>query len=221
MSKRALLTILLPLVCGWQAAADEVRYFEKDGITYRETKQVVRQPVTETRLESRENTVYREQLTTDMRETQRNYATPVTEYQWVPYMERGWNLFNPPHLTYRLVPQTRWETRTETVRFPVTRRDYVPEKRTVQVPVTTQRLAENVIISQIAVGARPAGLSPSGAAPVAANPDPFAKPLSPEVARRDQVGGVSKLESDPPRASSSTTGSSNSDWRAADPGVRR
>jgi hypothetical protein len=211
--------------------ADEVRYFEKDGVTYRETREVVRRPITQTRLEQRERTVYRDQFTTDMRSQERTYQAPVTEYQWVPTWQRSWNVFVAPSLVYRYVPVTRWEARTEFVRIPVTRRELIPEKRQEQVPVTTQRCVEDVRITQVAIGVRagggalPAGTTPEAAGsgsssvtvgrptPAAASSDPFAPAAATSMARRDVVGGVSKLESDPPRE--------GSNWRSADSNVRR
>ena len=167
------------------AAADEVRYFEKDGVTYRETRRVVRRPVVETRLESREQTVYREQLRTEVQETQRTYHTPVTEYQWATRMRGRWNPFIQPYYTQELVPTMRWEARQDVVRVPVSRRELVPEKRTVQVPVTTQRVAEEEVITRVAVSSTPAGA----------------------------LGGVARLENDPPRHGASVPAVDNAQRR--------
>ena len=205
-STLAISVALFAWTCGSQA--DEVKYVEKDGIMYRETRQVMRCPVTETRMQTQECTVYKEKITTEIKQVQRSYQVPVTAYQWAPQWERGWNPFAAPYLTYKLVPQTRWETKNETVRIPVTNRELVPEKRTVQVPVTSQRFAENEVISRVAVGVRP-GLGPTGTAPAPTTGDPFAS----GVASRETLGGVTKLDSDPPREAAG--------WKAADPGVRR
>jgi hypothetical protein len=133
--------------------ADEVRYVDgEDGVRYQETTRVSQRPVSETRYEQREYTTYRERFTTDLQESQRTYQVPVTEQQWVPGYQRSLNIFAPPVLTYRLMPVTRWETRTETVRVPITRRDYIPEKQVQQIPIVTQRLAEERHTSRIPVG---------------------------------------------------------------------
>jgi len=147
-----------------------VRVYEKDGVTYRETTQVVPQQFSDMRYEARETTVYREKVTTELRQVQRAYQVPVTEHQWVPYLERSWNPFTPPVMTYRLVPQTRMETRTETVRVPVTNRQTVAEKVTTQVPVITNRTVNNTYIQRVAISAKPSS-------------DPFASTTA--TARRD------------------------------------
>ncbi|MBI3836922.1 MAG: hypothetical protein HY288_03185 [Planctomycetia bacterium] len=160
-------------------AADEVKTYEKDGVKYQEVRRVVQRPITETRYEPRQVTQYHERYTTDMQEMQRTYQTPVTQQQWVPGYQRTWNLFAPPVLSYRLMPVTRWETRTETVRVPVTKREVIPEQVTQQVPVTTQRIVQDEHVSTYALGTVPSGGTSS-------------------VANRDDVGGVNKLD-DPPR----------------------
>jgi hypothetical protein len=130
--------------------ADEVRYVDgEDGVRYQEITRVTQRPVSE---KQREYTTYRERLTTDLQESQRTYQVPVTEHQWVPGYQRTLNIFAPPVLTYRLMPVTRWETRSETVRVPITRRDYVPEKQVQQIPIVSQRLAEERHTSRIPVG---------------------------------------------------------------------
>jgi hypothetical protein len=121
-------------------------------------------------------------------------VVPITEYQWQPRWEYGWNVFAPPSLVYRQVPVTRWETRKETVRVPVTRRELIPEKQVENVPVTRQKFAEREIITRVEV-------SPGTPAIAGKSTDPFA-PADLSVARREPIGTGSKLESDPPRQSS-------------------
>jgi len=168
--------------------AQDVHYVKgEDGTTYRETRQVINQTVPETRLEERESLVYRPTYTSELKETQRAYVAPVTEYQWVPYLERSWNPFAAPVLTYRLMPQTRLETHVETVRIPVTRCEMVQEKHVVRVPVTTSRVAQGEIVTRVPV----ATSSPANA---------IVSPASSQAAA--PLGGVHKFESDPPRQSS-------------------
>jgi hypothetical protein len=199
-SRIAAVSLLVALLAGG-STADEVRYFDgEDGITYRETRQVVRHSLPETRMEQRESITYRPQYTSELKETQRSYMAPVTEYQWQPYMERTWNPFAAPTLTYRLVPQTHWEPRSETVRIPVTHCDVVPEKHVVQVPVTTLRIAEAENVTRVPVGVR-------------ATTNPAASPAGSKAARGTTVGGISKIENDPPKQSSN--------WHAADAAIQR
>ena len=183
--------VLVPLALAPPAQAEEVRYFEKDGVTYRETSQMVQRPVTETRLETREQTVYREQYQRQVNESVRSVVTPVTEYRWVTVMRGRWNPFSQPYYTQELAPVRRWETRQEVVQTPVYRRELVPETRTVQVPITTQRVATEEVIRRVAV---------SGSAPAAANVA--------TQASGNSLGGVARLENDPPRRSTN--------WRAAE-----
>jgi hypothetical protein len=160
--------------------AQEVREYEDNGIRYRETTQVIQRLIPETRYEQRENTVYRERYTTDMQESVRRYQVPVTEQQWVLGYQRTWNIFRPPTPSYRLLPVTRWVTRTETVRIPVTKRDYVPEHQVQQVPITNTRLAEERIVRRVPIGTVNNGTA--------------------VVARKQSIGGTS-MEADPPRES--------------------
>jgi hypothetical protein len=168
------------------AGGDEVRYYEKDGVTYRETRQVVRRPVCETQFRPSTQTVYREEQTSELRETQRTWWSPVTEYRCEAYWVGRWNPLVEPCLAYRMVPRTRWEQRTEVLQVPVTCRRLVPETRTVQVPVSTRRMVDEEVITRVAVG------GVRSAAPVVLSP-------TPTVSRPERVGGVARLDKDPPR----------------------
>jgi hypothetical protein len=155
--------------------AQDVQHVDgADGIRYQVVTQTTQRLINETRYEPR--TTYQERQTTDFQEVQRTYQVPVTEQQWVPGYQRTLNIFAPPVLSYRLLPVTRWETRVETVRVPVTRRDYVP--LTQQVPVVTQRLAPEKVVRHIPIGTVNDGT-------LTAN-------------RNDSAGGQ-QLQSDPPR----------------------
>ena len=173
-----------------QAAADEVRYVEKDGVTYQETRRVIRRPIVETKIEQREQVVNRNKYTTDFQPSDRQYMAPVTEYRWEPHWVNPWNPFSAPYLTYRWAPVTKWVERHETVRIPITRREVIPEKITTNVPVTTQRYVEDEYVSRVAVRSQP-GAAASG--------DPFSRESETSVARRDAIGGVRRLDNDPPR----------------------
>ena len=183
--------VITCLVCTPSAGGDEVRYYEKDGVTYRETRQVVRRPVCETQLRPSTQTVYREEQTSELRETQRTWWSPVTEYRCDAYWVGRWNPLVEPCLAYRMVPRTRWEQRTEVVQVPVTCRRLVPETRTVQVPVSTRRMVDEEVITRVAVG------GVRSAAPVVLSP-------TPTVSRPERVGGVARLDKDPPRQGVST-----------------
>jgi len=190
------------VLTGPARAEDNVRYYEKGGVTYRETRRVVHQPVSETHYEDRDRTVYRHQLTTEHQPTQRTYLSPVTEYQLEPYWINRFNPFVDPVQAYRYVPHTRWEARVETVHVPVTRSEWVAEKRTYQVPVTDRRMVEKEVIERVAVGGA------TGSSNLARLPD------HPSLARTERVGGISRLDNEPPRSGSVG-------WEAGEGTVRR
>ena len=188
--------VLLSLAGLQPAAGEEIRYYQKDGITYRETRRTVRRPISETQVRPYTQTVYREQLDCELRDTVRTWWSPVTEYRCEAHWVGRWNPLVEPYLAYRMVPSARWEQRTEVVQVPVTCRRLVPETRTVQVPVTTRRMVDEEVITRVAVGGARSGalsvLSPT-----------------PTPARPEQIGGVARLDKDPPRHGVSTA------WRAS------
>lgn len=161
-----LLVLAAPAIC----RAQDVSYDTKDGVTYRVTRQIVQHPVVETRMESRQQTVYLDQYKTQLQAVQRTYQTPVTEYYWEAYWANRWNPFEQPYIAYRYVPRVRWELHTETVQMPVSVHSVVPQTQTVQVPITTQRFVDEELTSRMPVNGKPA--------------DPFAQGTT-SVARRD------------------------------------
>ncbi len=131
----------------------------ENGVTYRVTRQVVQRSIPTTELQTREQKVYRPQVTTQYQAYQQTYLTPVTEYQWVSRMHGWWNPFQQPYYTHELAPVTRWEARPATVQVPVARTDWVEETRTTQVPVTTYRTVPEEYTSRVAVSAAPTDVS--------------------------------------------------------------
>ena len=79
-------------------------------------------------MQQRDYTYNRQRYTTELQEVQRTYQVPITEYQWKAETHRSWNPFKAPYVAYRLVPQTRWETRSETVKIPVAKVEVGPGK---------------------------------------------------------------------------------------------
>lgn len=204
MKARMLVVALLSASCGATTAGtavgqtisgtadDSVRYYEKDGVTYREVRTIRKRPTVETRYEQRERTVYREQVEHDTHTSVRSYLTPVTEYQLQPRWHNVLNPFAAPHVAYHYVPVTRWETRTEEVRRPIVKRSLVPEQTVVNVPVTEHRMVDEEVVTRTAV--HRGGLAGSAA----------------NVAARPIIVGGQQLTNDPPRDG----------WRSAS-GVRR
>jgi len=203
MASRRLMAALAVLLLGaGRARADEVRYYERDGVTYCETRRTVQERVPQSRMEDRTQTVYREECTTEMRETTRVHRTPVTEYRWEAYWVGRWNPLVKPYLAYRYVPRTHWQERTEVVKVPVAIRRSVPETRTVRQPVAGWRTVQREVVSRVAVAGTPTAT-------------PLTPIQAPALARRGQIGGVSRVDGAPPRYGANTA------WRASAPTIRR
>jgi hypothetical protein len=171
----------------WAASpcpAQESRLVEENGVTFRETVRTVHRPVVQTEWHEREQTVYRQQLRTESRDTLRTYVSPVTQYEWITRLHGRWNPFAAPYFTHHFVPVTRWEQRAEVVPVSVVQTEWVPEKRTVSVPVTTHRMAEEKIVSRVPV------------APVTSGP-PTRVVVRPRPVAYEGFGVA--LQSDPPR----------------------
>ncbi len=192
-------TVVAALLGPSYGGADEVRFFEQDGVTYRETRRVVQRPTCETRMQTVDQTVYRQEKVSELRDTTRTWWAKVTEYQCEARLVGRWNPLVQPHFENRLVPRTRWEQRCEVVRVPVTCCRLVPEARTVQMPVATRRMVNEEVISRVAVGRTPSPVSPGHLAPIP----------NPPAAQR--VGGLARLDNDPPRRGVSTA------WRPSSP----
>jgi hypothetical protein len=212
---RSLLSIssLLMLAVGaGRAMADDVRYLDENGITYRETTQVTQRAIPQTSMQPRAYTYYRQRYTTELQDSQRTYSVPITEYQWKAETHRTWNPFAAPYVAYRLVPQTRWETKSETVKIPVAKVETVPEQITQQVPVTTHRVAQEKVVTRVAVGH---SATPPGGASAVASSTSSGSPSTTAVSTGggDQLGGLSKLDSDPPKQSPA--------WQESDGTARR
>ena len=173
--------LLIPAVSTQVRGQQQVREYVENGQTWRETRYTVRQPVAETQMREQQRTVYREQRDTEVQKSSRTCWVPVTEYRWRTRWAGFWP-FERPYPVREYVPYTRWEPRQEEIEVPVTRVSLVPETRTEQVPVMVRRFEEREIVSRVAVGRAPqANLASQTATP------------------ERRIGGVARLENDPPR----------------------
>ena len=170
------------------ARADETRDYEENGVTYRETRRTVSEPVTEIQCVDQQRTVgFREQVDVQMCDQTRTYFVPVTEYRLEAHWRGRFNPFVQPYLAQRIVPYTRYETRVETFKTPVATRQLLPITSTVKVPVTTQRVVQREIVSRVAISGTPTRAVPSPSS------DPFAS--STAVASRPvSVGGIQRMD---------------------------
>ncbi|HET6879897.1 MAG TPA: hypothetical protein VFI31_07070 [Pirellulales bacterium] len=129
------------------AAADETRTVtDANGQVWNEVHRTISHPQTQTQCVEQPQTYYQEKCDVQTQDTYRSYVVPVTEYHWESYWVGRFNPFVQPYLAQRLVPRTRWETRTEVVKVPVVQRSLVPVTRMVRVPVTTETVVNQDIV---------------------------------------------------------------------------
>lgn len=192
MKKLTYLTVALSTLGAAAVHAQDVRYTTgENGATYRETRQVTRHLVTDVTHQEVPRTVYREQANVQMQDVNRVYQVPVTEYRRETYWRGRWNPFVQPYLAERIVPYTRWENRSETVRVPITTRQLVAETQIDKVPVVTHRYVDGEVVSRVPVS--------GGASNIASSTPPGGT----------VIGGVARLDNDPPRQGTDTN------WRPA------
>ena len=188
--------------------ADEGRYVQVNGITYYDTYRTVQRHVTETSNQQTTRTVYKVQLSTEIRDVTRTWLCPVTTYRAETELVGKWNFFIKPYEETHWVSETQWVPHSEVVKMPVTCQKLVPETQTIQVPVTTQKLVcENILVSRVMVsGASPPSTAASGpvARPAQQNtPVPTPVQRYQPLQQGEQIGGVARLNQDPPRYSTS------------------
>jgi hypothetical protein len=216
-SQRFLLgaAILLQAAAAW---ADEVRYYQENGVTYCETRRAVQRLVTEMKLQQVTRTTYKEDYYSETRDVNRTSWTPTTVYRTDTYW-KWWDLFEEPRWETQYTPETLWTPKAEVVKMPVTCRRLVPTTEQVQVSVPTQRVVtEQVVVSRVPVPgpiprSTPGSMAPVYPAPVNSapvNPPPAnaapssavpPAPLTPSSAARPvgPIGGIARLQQDPPR----------------------
>ena len=70
------------------AAADDVRYYDQDGITYRETVQTTQRAVPQTTMQPQSTPITASGTRPSCKTRPRTYQVPITEYQWKPETHR-------------------------------------------------------------------------------------------------------------------------------------
>jgi hypothetical protein len=154
------------------------------GRRYLIKREVVSRPMSKTDWVEKTQEVYREEYTTDYKDTSRLVHVPVTEYRWEPQIVNRWNPFSQPYVVQRLVPRTHWEARAEVVKVPIVERRLVPETRIVRTPETRRWMEPETIERKVAID------------------PPLDQDVS-NIARRQPIGGT-RLESDPPKSTPKT-----------------
>ena len=137
---------------GTNRPAESTRYIEENGIRYRVTRAVVRQPVQELRYEDRQQTYYQERYRTDVQPVNYYAQVPVTQYECVPRLYDWWRVFQGGYVAYGMEPYTTFVTQPQSTYVPVTRREVLPVTQTVKVPVPQLRFVEREQVSRVPVG---------------------------------------------------------------------
>ncbi|MGB7328055.1 MAG: hypothetical protein WBD31_24480 [Rubripirellula sp.] len=203
------------------------------GIVYRQVAQTIERPVYETKMQSRDQTVYTPQTVHETRPETRTVYTPITESTWQPRVTGRWNPFQQPTVEYQQVPQTRWEARNEVVQRTQSRTQWIAEKRKVDVPQQVVRMERQQKIAYEPVGrvatpaANPTGVSAAVAArlrPLDANTQvqPMANGFasSSYTPSRISATSVGRMTSDPPRRNAGQSGMVAKDLMPAHSTVR-
>jgi hypothetical protein len=173
----------------------------------RAAAQDARVPVAEQRTEARQETVYRPEYVTELRDVYRTVYVPVTQYHW----EARWRPLQSPNWAWQPVAHVRWETRVEKSQVPYTSQHYVAETRTVQTPYLALRFAGQQRSAPIASASQQApgninlapGTTTARAPAMPATPQatasPHAAPAPSRIADDPRLGGILRMDSDPPR----------------------
>ncbi len=122
------------------------------GIVYRKVTKTIEKPVIETKMEQRQETVYRPQTVTETKPESRTVYSPVVQYKWEPRLHGRWNPFRQPTVAYHHVADTHWESRNEVVQRTNTRTEWVAEKREIEVPQRYVRMEREQKVDFEAVG---------------------------------------------------------------------
>ncbi|MFK8114849.1 MAG: hypothetical protein AB8B91_21790 [Rubripirellula sp.] len=202
------------------------------GIIYRPVTRTVERPVVETKIEKREQTVYRPQTVSETRPESRTVYTPVVEYKWEPKLHGRWNPFRQPTVAYHHTPSTHWEARSEVVQRTNSRTEWVAEKRSVDVPTRVVRMQRDQKVDYQVVGHVPQrSAQPQSNLPAAVasrlRPLPAGAPVAPMNSRQSfasptQVAATNlgRLTSDPPPRTRQQGGMRATDLYRAAPRVR-
>lgn len=176
-----------------------------------------RMPVAVPRTEERQQTIYRPEYVTEMRDVYRTVYTPVTTYTW----EARWRPLGSPHWVWQAVPYVQWQSRIEKTSVPVTSQHYVAETKTVRTPYLALGFKPASPQESDVAGANAGSPSPSStpdlsprsrgapsrtaAAPSRSSLVPVPKRTTPATSppagagQSVRLGGILRMDNDPPR----------------------
>jgi hypothetical protein len=200
------LTVAAATAAGPGLAQSSVDYQDIGGFRYQVQRTEVPTSVPVTEMRDQQQTIYRQQVTTENVAHQQVYNVPITQYQIVSQLHGRWNPFITPYWTHHYAPVTVWQQQVATVQIPVTRVAWAPETRTVQQPVTSWRTANRIVETKTPIGATPTGASGTalaGARPLGSTPSATLTPSNGATASLAQrpLGGEA-MQNDPPKQAS-------------------
>ncbi len=209
--------VILPILGSMAAAtgslAQETRYFEKNGVTYVETRQTTAagvpqvdvRPVYQGVPAPAETTARTPQVADGIR------WVPVSQRCWEPVLIGAWNPFVEPYWAYRPVCRTRWEIRKTdataaaaqpTRALPTAAPTPAGPNPAVPVPTPAQPATGGPSVPPRLPAPSSTPLFPSVLPPPPPSVQPPPAPTNtpaPAVAQREVYGGVRRLDDDPPR----------------------
>ena len=166
------------------------------------TRRAVQRQVPVVVMQDRQQTVYAQQWSTQMVNSQRLYCTPVTQYHMVSRLNGRWNPFVKPYWTHEMKPVTTWHQQVAAVQVPVTHLAWVPQTQTVQVPVTAYRTLEEETISRVALNHPQSLAGPQALTADSPSATLAASPGHGSLVDVQPIGGIA-LKNDPPRKATS------------------
>ncbi len=169
--------------------AQTSQYVEQDGVTYLETRRMVKKPVSEFKTINQQETVYRWKPEMHTETRQQTVYVPVVQQQWSRNVDNWWNPLAEPRVTFRQVPVTYWVPQVRKYEVPVTRYAYQAETNTVARKVRVLQMVPTEVVSRVAVN--------QSAPTTRSIARPSAPPVAPAaaIATRPRYGGIQRIDS--------------------------
>lgn len=134
-------------------AEAQTTYVTEGGVTYRETRRRVVQPVYETAYVQQAPLVYPQPMQTELREQIQTNWVPVTRYQARTTWRKLGGFFSPRVPVQECVPITTWRPQTQSVKVPVAVQTMSPATVPIaQVPTQNVRYVEREVVTRTPVG---------------------------------------------------------------------